>query len=171
MHQRRILKYDDSVNPDVFIYQHGSIYDMQKGMNNPSSIVLGIDDVEQRVEPLHSFLYKTSQNLFDPHITIKKINDASSFLVFGCSFGNSDANYFKAVFNPQNVGKSYIIYYYGDDNLLIIKSNLRKFCGDFFNFIAANRMILLDIKDINIRQKTREAIDSILNEDSDAISK
>lgn len=162
MNTRRIFNNDDSINPNVFIHQHGSIFNTQKGKNNSTnSIVLGIDEKTQKVEPLHSFLYKTNQAIFDIFHTLSTIRNASNIILFGCSCGDSDALYLQTIFDPGNKGKRYIVYYFGDENLYKLKTNIGKYCGDLNSFSTMNKIDWLNIKDNNVREKTKQIVNDI----------
>ncbi len=166
LNSRLIFNVDDSINEKIFIYQHGSIFDSKEGVNHqPASIVVGIDDIAQTVEPLHSFLYKSRQRLHDLDNTLSLIESKSFYVVYGCSVGDSDATYFRSIFNKSQRGKTFLIYGYGEKSLSDIVSNIERICEiDLKAFRANNSVFLLDVQDVaRTRQKTKDIIQSYLN--------
>ena len=163
MNTRTYLMPDDSVNSDLFIYQHGSIFDTSSGKNrDPRAIVVGIDEDEQKVEALHSFLYKSHQNLHNLNDTIPRLKDKSLYIIYGCSLGKTDAGYFKHIFSPEQTGKTFIIYYYGEDGLDTIKTNISNYCS-LFVFMSRNNVCFLNLQNPDeTRKETVRIIDSFL---------
>ena len=76
-------------------------------------------------------------------------------MVYGCSVGDSDAIYFKTVFNKNQRGKIYLIYGFEDKAINDIKANIERICGiDISEFCANNYVLFLDVTDVpNTRQK------------------
>lgn len=146
------------INPDRFIYQHGAIKDFKTfHQNNSESVVLGIDDKVQKVEQLHSFLYKTNQNVYNLHESIGKIRNAELYIIYGCSMGDSDMMYFKEILNQKN--KIYIIYYYDEDAYKSLKGNICRITGSLSTFMNDNEVVFLPLKDVDeTRNKTKEII-------------
>ena len=165
MNGRYILNGDDSINESRFVYQHGSIYDMQTCQNRrPEDIVVGIDPYAQPVEEAHSFLYKTLQRLHDLSSSLEYISEKMFYVVYGCSVGDSDATYFRAIFNSDQNGKTFLIYGYGQDAIESIKANIQRICGISVSGLGANNQVqMLDVKNVEeTRQITRTVIDSYL---------
>lgn len=154
---RTFWNADDSINPERFVYQHGSVYNSMKAGVNPSdSIVLGIDEAEQKVEQLHSFPYKSQQKLSNLRMAMELIDHKSLYIIYGCSVGDSDAMYFKRIFSQKH--KEYIIYYYNDTALKQIKSNIGKMCGSYTQFEIDNNINYLPISDVVITRNKTNAI-------------
>ena len=148
-----------------FIYQHGSIYNIQETENrHPNEIVVGIDRYTQVVEPLHSFLYKDQQRLHDLESTFAYIRGKRLYIVYGCSVGDSDATYFREVFNRDQQGKFFLIYGYGPNAIETIKANIEGICGIRINeFEENNHVDFLDVQKVGeTRMKTREIIQMYL---------
>lgn len=123
-----------SFNKEKLIYQHGSMYNPELGIDKTAeSIVLGIDD-SQKVERLHSFLYKSLQNVFDITDLVEAIEEKDVYIVFGCSMGPSDHNYFSTLFDDNMRNKTYIIYGHGKDALDSIKGSVMDYTGGIYNF-------------------------------------
>lgn len=166
MNGRYILKDDDSINENHFIYQHGSIYDQHACQNRQAEdIVVGIDHSVQPVEGAHSFLYKTSQRLHDLNSTINLIRNKNFYVVYGCSVGYSDATYFRAIFNQCQNNKIFLIYGFGQDAIDSIKANIERICNIRINTLEANNQVLfLDVKQVEKTRKiTRMVIENYLN--------
>lgn len=165
MNGRYILNNDDTINENRFIYQHGSIYDTKKCENRcPEDIVVGIDPNTQQVELAHSFLYKSQQRLRDLNSTIGSIRDKQLYIIYGCSIGDSDATYFRAVFNLFQYNKTYLIYGYGQNAIANIKSNIEKICKVNLEVLESNNQVLfLDVTQVeDTRKKTQEIINNYL---------
>ncbi len=165
MNGRYILNEDDSINENHFIYQHGSIYDFQACQNRRSEdIVVGIDPISQQVEAAHSFLYKTKQRLHDLNSTIDYISKKNFYAVYGCSVGDSDATYFRFLFNRYQHDKIFLIYGFGQEAIDSIKANIERICSIEINTLEANNHVLfLDVKKVEeTRIITREVIENYL---------
>lgn len=165
MNGRYILNGDDSINESRFVYQHGSIYDMQACQNrHPDDIVVGIDPFAQQVEEAHSFLYKTHQRLHNLDSSLGLIREKRFYVIYGCSVGDSDATYFRAIFNSNQNGKTFLIYGYGQDAIESIKANIQRICGISVSSLGANNQVrMLDVKNVEeTRQITRTVIDGYL---------
>lgn len=165
MNNRYILNDDDSLNELKFIYQHGSIYDMQETTTrHPYEIVVGIDRNTQEVEPAHSFLYKDQQQLHNLESTFNYIRGKRFYVVYGCSVGNSDATYFREVFNYDQQGKIFLIYGYGPEVIDTIKANIERICGIRIDELEENnRVEFMDVQQVEqTRGRTREIIQEYL---------
>lgn len=165
MNARYILNGDDSINESRFVYQHGSIYDMQACQNrHPEDIVVGIDPFAQPVEEAHSFLYKTVQRLHNLDSSLGFIREKRFYVVYGCSVGDSDATYFRAIFNAGQTGKTFLIYGYGQDAIESIKANIQRICGTSVSALGTNNQVhMLDVKKVEkTRRITRTVIDGYL---------
>lgn len=165
MNQRYILNANDSVNELRFIYQHGSIYDSQGGNNHsPEDIVLGIDPYSQQVESAHSFLYKDKQKLHDLNSTKNYIKEKLFYVVYGCSMGDSDATYFRAIFNHNQNNKIFLIYGYGSEAIKSIKSNIERICEiSIDDLCTKNYVEFFDVKDVaETRAKTKKLVQDYL---------
>ena len=161
MGQRYILKGNDSINERRFVYQHGSIYDTQTSRNHsPNEIVVGIDPRTQKVEDAHSFLYKTKQNLRDLGTTIRQLAEKSFYVVYGCSVGDSDATYFRTIFNQNQHDKTFLIYGFGEKALNDIRANVQRNCGISIEQLSKlNQVCMLDVQKIETtRKKTQDEI-------------
>lgn len=165
MNTRYILNDDDSINERHFVYQHGSIYDTKTCKNKvPSEIVVGIDPSVQQVENAHSFLYKPVQHIHRLDSTMDSINEMRFFVVYGCSIGDSDATYFRAIFNPNQHDKIFLIYGYGEKALNDIQTNIHRICGISLNQLSANNQVyMLDVQNVEVTRKiTHDVIESYM---------
>lgn len=165
MNQRYILNANDSVNEHRFIYQHGSIYDSRECKNHsPEDIVLGIDPDSQSVEFVHSFLYKNKQKLHDLNSTKNYIKEKLFYVVYGCSMGDSDATYFRAIFNHNQNNKIFLIYGYGSEAIKSIKSNIERICEiSIDDLCTKNYVEFFDVKDVaETRAKTKKLVQDYL---------
>ncbi len=153
---------DDSINSDVLIYRHGTLYNSKDACENkPEDIVVGIDD-SQVVEPLHSFLYKTQQHVqYLTNDLVNTIKNKEVYIVYGCSMGESDKFYFKTLFEPTVSNKCYIIYGFKDDGIANIKSAVRQFVGDLNIFESKNKVHYIDCSKAECIQQTKDIIDSL----------
>lgn len=162
---RYIYNNDDSLNELRFIYQHGSIYDPHVCRNRkPDEIVVGIDPNTQPVEHLHSFLYKTNQRLHEIGSTMDYISKKRFYVVYGCSVGDSDATYFRAIFNPYQHDKIYLIYGYGRDAIEAIKANIERICEIKVSTLCAhNEVWFLDVQKVDAtRVITRDVVENYI---------
>lgn len=159
---RKCFNSDDSINTEVLIYRHGTLYDPKNACNNnPEDIVVGIDD-SQVVEPLHSFLYKTQQHVQYPtYKLVQSIESKDIYIIYGCSMGDSDKFYFKTLFNPKAINKCYIIYGYEQNAILNIKSTIRQFVGDLNEFESKNKVYYIDCSKVESIQQTKDIVDSL----------
>lgn len=165
MNSRYILHIDDSINELRFIYQHGSIYNMQGGRNNdPKEIVVGIDPATQIVEESHSFLYKSQQSLHNLESTIEFIQSKRFYIVYGCSVGDSDSTYFKLLFNHDQHDKIFLIYGFGKREINRIKGNIERICEININELSENNTVhFLDVTKVKkTRDDTRGIIESYI---------
>lgn len=154
-----------SFNKDRIIYQHGCMYNSERGIDNTAAdIVLGIDD-SQKVELLLSFLYKTLQNVYDITDLVGAMEEKNVYIVFGCSMGPSDHNYFRTLFGGNMQNKTYIIYGHGNDALESIKGYAMEYTGGRYNFQTENHNKIHFIDD-SIQRKamleTKKVIDGLL---------
>ena len=152
-----------SFNADKLIYQHGSILNAERGLDNTAdSIVLGIDD-SQKVEKAHSFLYKSIQNVYNVNDLIQSMQDKDVFIVYGCSMGASDSFYFKKLFDIDKKNKTYIIYGFGEDGLDQIRENVIDFTGGINSFKTdnnnSNEIVFIDCSLRSALPETKNAID------------
>ena len=154
-----------SFNKEKLIYQHGSLYNSERGFNNTAeSIVLGIDD-SQKVERLHSFLYKSLQKVSDITNLVGAMKEKNVYIVFGCSMGPSDHNYFSTLFDGNMRNKTYIIYGHGNDALDSIKGYVMEYTGNIYDFQTVNHNKIFFIDDSiqrNAMSETNNAIDNHL---------
>lgn len=154
-----------SFNKEKLIYQHGSLYNPELGIDKTAeSIVLGIDD-SQKVERLHSFLYKSLQNVFDITDLVEAIEEKDVYIVFGCSMEPSDHNYFSTLFDDNMRNKTYIIYGHGKDALDSIKGSVMDYTGGIYNFQKERHNKIQFIDDGIQRSamlKTQNVIDGLL---------
>lgn len=165
MNGRYILNGDDSINESHFIYQHGSIYDMQACKNRlPGDIVVGIDPCVQPVEAAHSFLYKTQQRLYNLTSTLDFISKKCFYVVYGCSVGDSDATYFRTIFNQNQQDKIFLIYGFGQESIDSIKTNIERICNIEINMLEVNNHVyFLDVKQVEeTRNITREVVENYI---------
>ena len=165
MKDRYIYNGNDSINELRFIYQHGAIYNSENAkINSPSEIVVGIDPTSQQVEEAHSFLYKTQQHLHDLGSTLDYIGGKRFYVVYGCSVGDSDATYFRAIFNNNQHDKTFLIYGFGEEAIETIKANIERICGiSVETLLVYNRVVLLDVKHVTeTREITRTEIEQYL---------
>lgn len=161
----KIYNSNLSFNKEKLIFQHGSIYNPARGFDNTAeSIVVGIDD-SQKVELLHSFLYKSLQKVSDVTDLVDSMKEKDVYIVFGCSMGPSDHNYFSTLFDGNMQNKTYIIYGHGNDTLDSIKGYVMEYTGGRYNFQTGNHNKIHFIDD-SIQQsamlETKKVIDGLL---------
>ena len=154
-----------SFNKEKLIYQHGSIYNPERGFDNTAeSIVVGIDD-SQKVERLHSFLYKSLQKVSDVTDLVDAMKEKNVYIVFGCSMGPSDHNYFSTLFDGNMQNKTYIIYGHGNDALDSIKGYVMEYTGGIYDFQSENHNKIFFIDDSvqhNAMSETKKIIERAL---------
>lgn len=154
-----------SFNNEKIIYQHGCMYNPERGIDNTAEdIVLGIDD-SQKVELLHSFLYKSFQKVSDITDLVDAMREKNVYIVFGCSLGPSDHNYFSTLFDENMRNKTYIIYGHGKDALDSIKGYVMEYTGGIYNFRTKNHNKIHFIDDSIQRSamsETKNVIDGLL---------
>lgn len=90
--------------------------------DNPTSIVLGIDDL-MKVEPSHGFIYKSLNSNTYINGVCDEIASAEKYIIFGCSLGCTDEWYFREIFSQK--GKSFEVYYYGDRGKIEILERIK----------------------------------------------
>lgn len=147
-------------NSNSFIYQHGSLTDINTGSeNSPSNIVLGIDE-SQTTHRSYSFLCKNLQPRLNVRNLLDNVRDKDVIIIYGCSIGPSDTFYFKQIFSSfQN--KRYIIYHYGESELETIKSKILSLTGSLDEFECNNHVEFIDSSSPDVVEKTKNIIDSI----------
>ena len=153
-----------SFNNEKIIYQHGCMYNPERGIDNTAEdIVLGIDD-SQKVERLHSFLYKSLQNISDITDLVDAMREKSVYIVFGCSLGPSDHNYFSTLFDENMRNKTYIIYGHGKDALDSIRGYVMDYTGGVYNFQKDNhnKIHFIDDSHRSAMMETKKVIDGLL---------
>ena len=161
---RKCFNFDDSINTDILIYRHGSLYNPKMTCyNKPEDIVLGIDDT-QKVENIHSFLYKTQQAVqYQMCDLVNDINEKDVYIIFGCSIGDSDRCYFEKLFEPTKKGKHYIIY--GKDSCALnsLKTTISQYVGSLSGFQSNNIMHFVDCSSTvpDALQQTKSIIDKL----------
>lgn len=119
---------------------HGTL-DYNLG-NTENNTVLGIDE-SQKINPIHSFIYKSSNQNIDVVGLKDKINHAEKYIFFGCSMGESDEWYFKELFQTAR-NKSFYIYYYGSDNKISIENRIRMLSGSLHDFKERNLQVIFE---------------------------
>ena len=157
-----------SFNPIKLIFQHGSLYNPELGIDNTvDDIVLGIDE-DQKVEKAHSFLYKSVQNMNNINDLIKSIEEKDVYIVYGCSMGPSDSVYFKTLFDANKTDKTYIIYANGDSAMKSIKENVFNYAGGLnkFKMKGNNEIIFIDCTSPRALSETKRTIDNVFLKDN-----
>lgn len=155
-----------SLNSKAITYQHGMIINPNPyRVNSYENIVVGIDE-SQKVEDLHSFLYKANQQLSSISQLLQRVSDCSVYVFFGCSMGDSDKFYFKNLFDKRKMNKHYIVYAYGDEEKKRLNNVIRKYTGELTEFqdeYHNNEIRIIDCKkEKNAVRETKQYIDSIL---------
>lgn len=148
-----------SFNKEKIIFQHGSIYNPEKGTDNPTdNIVLGIDDI-QKVEKAHSFLYKSRQKIFNITDLMNYINKKDVYIIYGCSMGQTDDFYFRKLFEGKK-DKLFIIYGYGENALNEVMDNVCAYTGGLnpYQIDNNNEVVPIDCRLSNAASKTKEAL-------------
>lgn len=148
-----------SFNKEKIIFQHGSIYNPEKGTDNPTDyIVLGIDDI-QRVEKAHSFLYKSRQKIFNIIDLMNYINTKDVYIIYGCSMGLTDDFYFRKLFESKK-DKLFIIYGYGEKSLSDVMDNVGAYTGGInsYQIDNNNKIVPIDCSLNDAVSKTKEAL-------------
>lgn len=128
---------------------HGCINFQPKEDN----IVLGIDE-SMKVSSLHSFLNKSLSDNIKNIDFPKLVLNAERYIVFGSSLGKTDDWYYKKIFNRDQKGKVFEIYYYGVEEKDSIKSRIFELTGSNNDFNQTNKLQLYDSSDL------QEAIES-----------
>ena len=153
-----------SFNKEKIVYQHGCMYNPERGIDNTAEdIVLGIDD-NQKVERLHSFLYKSFQKVSDITDLVDAMREKNVYIVFGCSLGPSDHNYFSTLFDENMRNKTYIIYGHRKDALDSIKGYVMEYTGGIYNFQTKNhnKIHFIDDSQRSAMMETKKVIDGLL---------
>lgn len=152
-------------NSDV-LYVHGTIHQLQSkhrgsyeleptGIYKSHNIVLGIDE-SMNVETDHSFLYKAYNESTNIHNLASVLKNAKRYIIFGCSLGESDRWYFEKIFNKEQSGKFYEIYYYGTSGQLNINSRIKDISkASIADFKERNNVLYLDSSDIEKAMEKR----------------
>lgn len=97
---------------------------------NSDNIILGIDaDTMPVKKTSHSFLNKSFHPRYAVENVAKKIEEASVFIIFGCSFGDTDAWYFNQILNinPRNLRRKIELYCHEQSGRNTILNNIQKF--------------------------------------------
>lgn len=122
---------------------HGNISPGE--FNQENTIVLGIDD-SMKVNPAHSFLYKSSNDVLEIMGVVELIKSSEKYIVFGCSLGCTDEWYFKKIFTQK--GEIFEIYYHGEEEKYEILHRIRLLSGgNLSDFKDSNTLILVDCSD------------------------
>lgn len=148
-----------SFNKEKIIFQHGSIYNPEKGIENPAdSIVLGIDDL-QKVEKSHSFLYKSHQQLSNIHDLMNYMNEKEIYIIYGCSMGPTDDFYFRKLFEGKK-GKLFIIYGYGRNALNSVMDSVGYYIDSLNSYKVddKNEIVPIDCSFSDAVSKTKEVL-------------
>lgn len=155
-----------SFDPKEITYQHGMISNpLPNRANTYEDIVVGIDET-QKVEELHSFLYKTSQKISSVYQLTQKIREADVFIIYGCSMGDSDRFYFKSLFDKRRINKRYIVYGYGEEEKKRLQKIMNEYIGElnvFQDDFHNNEIKIIDSSGTKAIKETEEYINSILN--------
>lgn len=116
--------------PNGFSNIHGRIDDNYDGRNSQDCMIqLGVDE-SQGIHPNHHFILK-SNSLDDFENSICASN---KIIVYGCSFGITDARYFKFILNEIGLSnKKLIIYHYGMKSFDEIKSRIYEWTGKVYS--------------------------------------
>lgn len=159
-----------SFDSKVITYQHGMINNPNPyRANSYEDIVVGIDE-SQKVEELHSFLYKTSQRISSVHQLTQRVRGADVFIIYGCSMGESDRFYFKNLFDKRKTNNQYIVYAFGDKERAKLNNTIRGYTGGLAAFqdeYHNNVVNIIDSSNENSAiQETRRIMNSILIEPS-----
>jgi len=152
-------------NKNKLIPLHGLVNDISNCRTNTSSdIILGIDE-SQKVEELHSFLYKSRQRKDDIRHLQRLINNHSNYIVFGCSMGMSDATYFKILFDEQQSGKRYLIYGKDAESVWNIQKNLYNYVDNWTDFSKRNEVMFLKTEECeNCLKQTESFVNKIISD-------
>jgi hypothetical protein len=104
------------------------------------------------------------QRLHNLDSSLGFIREKRFYVVYGCSVGDSDATYFRAIFNAGQTGKTFLIYGYGQDAIESIKANIQRICGTSVSALGTNNQVhMLDVKkEEKTRRITRTVIDGYL---------
>lgn len=121
------------IDPKKYHRLHGSIDVGQDTSKN--KIVFGIDE-SMRVDDLHGFLYKSTNENIKIETVKQMILDAEKYIFFGCSFGKTDYWYYKNIFNQKN--KIYEIYDITDKNAIC--ERIHSVCGSIMDFKSDNNL-------------------------------
>lgn len=157
-----------SFDSKAITFQHGMVKNPNPyRANSYEDIVVGIDE-SQKVEALHSFLYKTSQCISNIHQLTQKVQGADVFIIYGCSMGDSDKFYFKNLFDERKQNKRYIVYGYGQEEINRLKKNIRDYTGGLSVFQDEYHNNLVTIIDSSnkttVIKETRQLINTFLTE-------
>ena len=156
---------DFDFNPNKIIFQHGSLYNSEREeFNFANSIVLGVDD-SQKVEPAHSFLYKSLQNIHNIKDFIQLMREKEIYIIYGCSMGPSDAFYYNQLFNKGQHNKTFIIYGHGEKALESIKGRIIEYTGGINSYVAEtnNELMFIDCSKQKALLETKDIIDKVIN--------
>lgn len=92
------------------------------------------------------------------------MEDKAVFIVYGCSMGDSDAFYFRNLFDEKKKDRTFIIYGYGKDGVELIKERVFDYAGGLNNYIAKtnNEFFFIDCNAWDALSKTQMAIDKAI---------
>lgn len=147
-----------------FLFQHGAIANvMEGGYYSANQLVLGIDEITQKVEDLHSFLYKSMQNTISNNQIADSIHNSDIIIIFGCSMGYSDYWYFNQIFNTPQTGKTYLLYTHSYDGFNSLLDKVRLFSGNLANFKRDNSLNIIITSNTNqALAQTQQMINSFI---------
>ena len=148
------------IRPEKMIYQHGMIYNTRTTQSNGiHEIVLGIDD-SQKVEEMHSFLYKSRQKRFNIDRLFHDMDAKRIYVIYGCSIGDSDKTYFSHLFGIEKENKIYLIYGHGEEKLKELESKIDCLTSGLDGFKKNNRVEFINSRDMceNVCRKTYEIL-------------
>lgn len=119
---------------------HGSIHG--------SNIIFGVDD-GSRINDDHTFLYKSTSNIFQGKLFPIKISDFKNIIIMGHSLGESDHMYFE-FFHDLTVSKFHdkalILCYYKDEGKYQLYKQLHSLSSHGVSKIKTN----IDFKEFNL---------------------
>ncbi len=113
-------------------------------VEDADNIVLGVENNGTRGAS-HNFIVKAFDSNTQAPTYFRNILNATKYIIFGCSIGDTDVRYFKPIFQKSK-GKQFTIYGFGNKGLTDVQNNIAKIC-DFDSFITENDV---DFKDSSI---------------------
>lgn len=155
-----LFNNDDSYDKDTIIHQHGAIVNSKYAKTNYiNNIAVGIDD-DMKVENNHGFLYKSRQRRGNIKRLLKWMDNATTYIIFGCSMGVSDACYFKDLFKSSRNKKKYLIYGKGERNISDLTAKVEVYSGGLEKFREHNVVEFLDCeKEDETLKRTEQLLD------------